>query len=311
MKILWDIISLLLLFIVLGISADFIVMNVKRIASTLKIKLFTLGILLGVITTLPELSVGINATMEKAAAISVGNILGGVIILLCLILGISLTLNGKTSTDGKIKTILPQTAILLSPILLGIDGTYSLIDGIIMIGLYAGFIFYVHKKHQEDKPENTKKPETKKIIKASFIILVGVVFLLLSSGMIVDTTLDLLSKTNISKLFIGMIVFSIGTNLPEITITITSWFKKTGELSLSHLLSSAVTNIFVLGILSTISPIVFNNTTSFITVSVFIVIALGCFVNFYKSDKKMDRKEGLLLLSIYILFLIVNIFWSH
>jgi len=61
MPILLDALKLLLLFVVLGWSANFAVKNIKYLGAILKIRLFAFGILLGLITSLPELSLGINA----------------------------------------------------------------------------------------------------------------------------------------------------------------------------------------------------------------------------------------------------------
>lgn len=104
----------------------------------------------------------------------------------------------------------------------------------------------------------------------------------------------------------GLLVFSIGTNLPEISIALTSWRKKTSELSLSHLLSSAFTNVLVLGILSFMQPIVFEVNATYWIMSIFLAVTLILFTYFYHSDRDMDRVEGAVLIGVYGLFLVVN-----
>lgn len=303
-----DLILLIFLFIILGISADFVVKNIQYIASIFKIRLFTFGIILGIITTLPELSVGINATIEGASSLSVGNILSGVIVILGLVLGASILLNRQINTDGNSKALIPQALVILSPILLGIDGKYGFIDGIIMISLYAGLIFYLYKSNETYKHQAIKKINKIKILQALVMVILGIVFILTTSNWIVKISLDLLDQINISKLILGSLVFAIGTNLPEITIAITSWRKKASELSLSHLLSSAFTNILVLGILATIKPILFGFNLDFWVISIFLILNMILFLIFYRSNKKIDRKEGFVLLSIYILFILVNFY---
>lgn len=76
MSLILNIVILLVLFAALGLAADLAVKNIRSIALTLRLKLFSLGIILGIMTTLPELSVGINATIEDAAGLSVGNLMG-------------------------------------------------------------------------------------------------------------------------------------------------------------------------------------------------------------------------------------------
>jgi cation:H+ antiporter len=299
---------LIALFVLLGISAEFVVRNIKYLATVLKIRLFAFGILLGIITTLPELSVGINATLNGIASLSVGNLLGGVIVILGLVLGSSLLLNRKIVTDGNLKILIPQVAIIFLALFLGINGKYSLIDGLIMVGLYFGLIYYLYLANHSLGSESFAFIEKNKIIKAVFFSFVGVVAILLLSNWIVKITLGLLQNWQISKLLLGLLVFSVGTNLPEISIAITSWRKKSSELSLSHLLSSAFTNVLILGILAVIRPITVIIGPAFYVLAIFLATVLILFLFFYHSGKKMDRIEGAILLACYILFLFVN-FW--
>ena len=308
MSVLIDSLLLIFLFAVLGVAADFTVKNIKYITSVLKIRLFAFGILLGLITTLPELSVGINATVDKVASLSVGNLLGGIVVIFGLILSINLLLNRQIATDGKIKILIPEVAVIFSPILLGLDGNYGLLDGLAMISLYLGLVFYLYRVNHSFGIPRLNIINKNKITKAALISMVGIIIILLASHWIVKITLDLLNYINISKLLIGALIFSIGTNLPEITITITSWRKKTSELSLGLLLSSAFTNVLILGVLASIRPIAFTIGPAYWTLAIFISLILMLFLFFYRSDKKMDRREGLILLLIYILFLIVNLF---
>lgn len=305
MSLFFNIVLLVFLFAVLGISAGFVVKNAKYLASVLKIRLFAFGILLGLITSLPELSLGINSSLNKISDLSVGNLLGGIIVIFCLILGVSLLLNRQIETDGKIKSLIPAVLVIFSPLLLGIDGKYQLWDGLIMIFLYMGLIFYLYYINHYQK-SYYKKGEIKKneATKSLFFVIIGMIVVLLASHWIIKTTLTLSNSLNINNLVIGMVIFSIGTNLPEITIAITSWIKKTSELSLSHLLSSAFTNILILGILATINPVFLVVDINYWIMFIFVGITLILFSIFYHSNKKMDQIEGLILLSVYILFLI-------
>ncbi len=308
MSIFLNLILLFFLFIVLGIAADLLVKNIKYLASVIKMRLFALGILLGIITTLPELSVGINATIEGVASVSVGNILGGIIVLIGLIVGVSLILNRKINTSNNLKELLPATIVILSPVLLGINGNYSVIDGLIMILLYIGLLFYIWLINRSSNREQIILVNRKKTTKAFFLAVISIIFVILSSRWIVEATVNILHYINISKLTIGLLVFSIGTNLPEITITFTSWRRKASELSLSHLISSAFANIFVLGVLAIMRPINFTMGPAYYLLSFFIILIMILFLYFCYSHKRLDRVEGFVLLGVYALFLLSNLF---
>lgn len=309
MHILIDSLLLIFLFALLGFGADFTVKNIQYLVSVLKVRLFAFGILLGIITTLPELFLGINATIEESATLSIGNLLSGPIVMLGLILGTSLILNRQILTDGKLSILIPQVALILLPILLGLDGNYQTWDGLLMIISYAMLIYYLYKKNHSYNFPCLELLNKNKINKAILFSIGGIISVLIVSHWIIEFTLDLIKYINIDKLIIGSLVFGIGTNLPEIIVTITSWRKKASELSLSHLLSSSFTNTLVLGLLVTMNPIKFSVEYSFVILSIFLVLIIALFLFFYRSGKRMSNQEGFIMLMTYVLFLMMNFYF--
>lgn len=309
MPLVFNIIFVLVLFALLGKVADFAVNNIRYIAQALKLKMFALGVILGLVTTLPEFSVGINAAIEGAGELSVGNIMGGTVVLLGLILGITLMVNKKVDTKENFRILLPSAMVMLFPFLLGIDGRLSALDGVILVSLYAGLLIYIYR-HNRDRSLDSKIAiiDKGKIGKAVIYSLLGVIGVMLISHYIVEITLDFLQHYNINKLLIGVIFFSIGTNLPEISISIMAWRKKSADLSLSHLLSSAFTNTFVLGTLSMLHPITFTIDLTYYILVFFVTLIVILFLIFARSDKKLVRTEGIILFLVYLAFLIVNLF---
>jgi len=212
--------------------------------------------------------------------------------MLGLILGTSLILNRKIVTDGRLTPLIPTVLAIFSPILFGIDGKYGLFDGIAMIGLYVGLIFYLYRLNSFGNQKHIEITDSDRIGKSIVLAIVGIAGILIASHWIVDITLDLLDYIRVSRLTIGLIVFSIGTNLPEISIAVTSWRRKSAELSLSHLLSSSFTNVLVLGVLTLLRPIAFETGLAFWTVALFLGIILILFAYFYHSGKKNGQARG-------------------
>ncbi|MBU3968931.1 hypothetical protein KJ991_01820 [Patescibacteria group bacterium] len=308
MNILNEIILLIFLFGLLGFFADLVVRNIKFITATLKIRLFAVGILLGIITTLPELSIGINAIPEGAASLSVGNIFGGIIVIFGFIVGASLFLNRKVDTSDNLNSLIPASIVIFFSLLLGMDGIYSISDGLMMVFSYAVLLFYLYYANYSFNKNQIVSTDKKEIIKAIFLSIIGVILIMIISRGIVNVSLDLLESLNIRKFTIGLLIFSIGTNIPEITVAITSWRRKASELSLSHLISSSFTNVLVLGVLAVIHPIEFIAGPIFYTTALFLVLILILFIYFSYSQKRLDRREGFYLLLSYLLFLVASIY---
>ncbi len=275
--------------------------------------MLVLGIILGITTTFPELILGINATVKGVANISAGNLLGGIMVLFGLILGGSLILNRGIKTDGQTLSLLPQILFIFLPLFLGLDGQFSVFDGGLILGAYILLLVYLYYRNQELKKKNEFsliKIKGRENMRSIFIIIISIIILIISSNFIIKISGQLLQQININPFIIGLLLFSIGTNLPEITITLTSWWKKSADLSLSYVIGSAMANIMVLGLLSIIKPINIFPDLSYMLLIVFITFTLSILLIFYKSGKILSKIEGIFLILTYILFVYLNILIS-
>ena len=72
--------------------------------------------------------------------------------------------------------------------------------------------------------------------------------------------------------------------------------------------SVIVCSTLVLGIIAFILPFEIGDLAPFLTARIFLVAAALLSLLFIKTGKKITKKEGLLLLGMYILFLIFEIF---
>ena len=301
-------ISLFILFYFLGKSADLIVLNIRKIGEKLGIKIFFLGLILGSLTSLPEFSVGVNALSQNLPEIPVGNLLGGIIVLFGLILGASLILNRRIATDGKISSFLPILIYIALPFAFGLDNKISSFEGFVIILAYFLIIFrlYLHNKNSNDgnkKIQITKKEFFKKLS----TVLLGLVLLVVISNLIIRLTIVLLNNLGIPILAASILIFSLGTNLPEIIVTIRSWWRHIKELSISTLLGSALTNPAIIGIFALIRPINFKADLSYYLLMAFTLILLVLLLRFYETNRALTKREGFFLISVYLIFLLTQV----
>lgn len=301
MKIL-AIIALLGLFFIISKSADLIVINLRKTGEKLGIKIFILGIILGIMTSLPEMAIGINSAINKVSIISFGNLIGGIIVLFALILPISIMLNRKIHTEEKSWPFLITLSFLILPIILGFKGQLNYIDGIILMSGYLLLVYYLYKKNRERNWIKIELVNRKELSHHLFSIIIGMVGLIISSQLIIKTTLFLLQDYNVSAFIVGLLFYAIGTNLPELIITIRSFKRNVSELSLSNLMGSAMSNVLMLGILSFVRAIDIQINTSYIFLAVFTLILFILLAIFYKTNRLLSRREGLVLLLLYLFF---------
>lgn len=297
------ILFLILLFFLLSKSADLIVLNLRKTGEKLGIKIFILGIILGIMTSTPEMAIGINSTLMNVPDMSFGNLVGGTIVLLALILGISLILNRKIKTEENSWPFLATLIVLFMPLILAFKGRLNEIDGIIMIISYILIVYFLYKKNKSINWPKIEIVNSKEIIKHIFWILIGIVLLTIISDLIVKTTMFVLRNHNISPFIIGLLFYSIGTNLPELIIAIRSFKRKVEELSFSNLIGSAISNVLMLGFLSFIKPIDINIDAAYFFLIIFNISLFILIYIFYRTDQLLSRREGFVLLMMYLVFI--------
>ena len=99
-------------------------------------------------------------------------------------------------------------------------------------------------------------------------IVVGMVLLIKGADFFVSSASTLAKKIGVSSLIIGLTVVSIGTSLPEASVSISSAIKGSNGLSIGNVVGSNIFNILVvLGCSCLFAPIIVdkglkNNTCS-------------------------------------------------
>jgi cation:H+ antiporter len=295
-----------LLFYALGKSADLVIVNIKLLGERTGTKIFFLGLILGFLTSLPELSIGINSVIKKVENLSLGNLFGGIIILFSLILGGNLIVNRKINPDGKLQSLLPILIFVGLPFFFVLDGLLSRNEGLILIFLYFFMLYNFYLTSREQVSEKTKI-EIVEILKKSLLVILGLVLLVLISNLIVELTIPLLEKYGLSTFFVGLVIFSLGTNMPEITVMIRSWFKHISDLSFSNILGSAMANVLIAGMVAFLKPVTVRINISYYFLFGITILLLGLIHYFYENDFALTRREGVILAAIYALFLLAQI----
>ncbi|MDO8557087.1 MAG: hypothetical protein Q7R98_01340 [Candidatus Jorgensenbacteria bacterium] len=304
-------IAICALFYLLCKSADVVVTQIRSLGHRFGVPLSFLGIVLGLLTTLPELSIGVNAIIENIPSISIGNLLGGIMVIFGLIFGGSIILNREIATDGKIWHILPFFAYILVAMIMGLDGKFSETDGIILMVIYLGILFSLYEKyHKQELLKHMPTIHHHRISKHIVYIILGVTAVVVLAKAIISLSAELLKAFDVSIFVIGLIVFSIGTNLPEIIVTIRSWRRHIKELSTSSLIGSAIANPFMIGLLALLHPIYITVDFSYYLTMAFIALLFSAFLVFYKTNRQLTAREGVILIAIYVFFIISQFLYA-
>lgn len=294
------------LFIVIR-SAEYAVRYATKIAEGLKISNYVVGFLLiAVICALPEAFISITSAIEDAPSLGLGILWGSNVADLTLIFAlIVLFSNGSgIRAEGKIiKKSLLYIAMLLIPILLGLNGHFSRVEGVLLI--LVGIFFYTLILRQEHV--KTFSDSRHFSFKYFFLFLASLAVLLLASEFTVNNAIATANILNINPVLVGMFFIALGTTLPELFLSIKAVRENNESLAIGDILGNVMTDAtIIVGIVALISPFSFNQKIVYIT-GTFMVFAAIILIYLMKTGKTLSKKESFLLLFFYLLFVIVEI----
>jgi len=311
-------IALLLGLVLLFFGGELLVRG--SVALALKMRISTLVVGMTVVsfaTSAPELFVSLQAVLDGSNDIAFGNIIGSNIANITLVLGI-------TALIFRVK-ISDQTANLNYPVLL----LASLLFGGVMyffngIPTWVGFVFLAllllftwslitrsRKESLQDTAEVLSEGENDSLFKSLGFLLAGIVLLKFGADYLVDGTIAIAKKFEISKRVIAVTVVAIGTSIPELATSIVAALKKEDNFAIGNLIGSNIFNILaVLGVVASVKEISIIDTAILSFDYVYMIIItfiLGLFIYAF-SKREISRTEGALLLLVYISYLYFSIY---
>lgn len=273
---------------------------------------------LGILTSISEISVAVNASIEGVPQISAGNLIGGSMVIFLLIIPLLATL-GNGIPLGKIlstRTMILVLAFVLLPSLLILDHTISRSEGAIMIIMYVALMYGLEKKKPAEQTAGDAVQDVKEELlrkrKATVLDVAKISFaalLIFAAGKIlVDEALFFSRSLSVPPSLMGLILLSVGTNVPELTVAIRCVIRKKTDIAFGDYLGSAAANTLIMGFLPLFNGPFRVERSEFIATFALLCVGLALFFVFSRSHKDLSRKEGGVLLGIYGVFMLIQIF---
>ncbi len=304
----FEAIILIFAFLFLAISSYFLVASLEKISWFLGLKKFVIGFLvMGLAVSLPNIFIAIYSANLAIPMLSLGEIFGGNIFLLTLALGVItlISKNGLNLKSALIKKASIYTLLIsIFLLFLTLDSNLSRIDGIILISIFLIYFFWIFAKKERFSSTYDKKVKIIEFIKSLTVFLFSLLILLVSTFFIVNTSIFFANEIGISFWFIGLFIVGFFGALPEVVFGIHAAKAKESELVIGNLIGSSFGGLtLVLGILILFYPIEFDFQQLF-PVQIFIIISAALFFYFGQTKNKISQKEGYILISAYLLFLL-------
>ncbi len=137
----------------------------------------------------------------------------------------------------------------------------------------------------------------------------GFPLLLKGADLLVDGSVSIAKKFNISNIVIGLTIIAFGTSLPELVVNVMAGLSGSNELAIGNILGSNIANILlILGVSALIYPLMTQKNTIWkeIPFSLLAILVLGVLVNDQMIDGAplsiLSRIDGFVLLAFFLIF---------
>lgn len=305
MEMIIQIAILIIGFVFLVKGADMFVDGASNIAYNFKIPTLIVGLTIVAFgTSAPEAAVSIAASVAGNNAISIGNVVGSNIFNLLCIIGIC-ALIGTLPVDKELlkrdfPVVLGSTVLLV--LFAHLFGELSRVIGILFLALIIIYVYLMVKKAKSN-PEASEVQEAKfGMGKSVIFLIIGLVGIILGAEFVVNSASFLASMFGLSDTLIGLTIVAIGTSLPELVTSLTALKKGDTGIVIGNIVGSCLFNIlFILGISSAIVPMPIAPTM--MTDLIFLVAITALSYIFANTKDKFDRKEGLVLFVLFIIYM--------
>jgi len=320
-------ILLLLAILVLIIGIIFIIFSslkaVKHsaiLAAALGISPLIIGVtLVSIGTDISEIFNSLVSCAVGHADIDIGDSVGSDLTQLTLIFGILPLVTGVIFIHRKDIIILGACEVLSLILIFTIieKGYVTRIDGILMVaclGIYIWLIYNANKESILNRMEMIEKIETPRSKKYHlFLAILGFGGVTIAAVMIVESVIYISSVLHIHEYIISFFIVAIGTSLPELAVDINALRLGHHQIAIGDIVGSCIVD-------STLSigigHVVFNRNPNYITAGLAIPTVLytlvASFIVFITiaARKKVDKKAGILFISLYLMsYFFLFTFW--
>jgi cation:H+ antiporter len=268
-------------------------------------------VVIGFGTSAPEMVVSAIASFQGNPGIALGNAYGSNITNIALILGLTAIISPIAVHSSVLRKELPILAgVTAFAVIMLLDGDLSRMDAwafLLVFTALMGWTIWQGLRQRSDTlaSEMTQELDTTRmpLRRALLWLVVGLVFLIISSRMLVWGSVEIAHALGVSDLIIGLTIVAVGTSLPELASSIIAARKGEHDLALGNIIGSNLFNtLAVVGIAGAIHPMAVPPEVISRDMLVMGLLTLSLFVIGYgfRGPGRINRIEGLLLLSVFL-----------
>ena len=137
-------------------------------------------------------------------------------------------------------------------------------------------------------------------------LVIGMIFLIKGADLFVDGASRIAKVLKIPSLIIGLTLVSIGTSLPELSVSVTAAISGNADISYGNVIGSNIFNVFVvIGASAIFIPMIIDKTMKKYDVPILLgIYALFTIFSFVITPNILDRVESILFCLLFIGYLV-------
>ncbi len=278
-----------------------------RLAESLRLSKYTVGfIIVAVISILPETFIAINAAIKGIPSFGLGMLFGSNVADLTLVFAVLIFSAGRSlKVESKIlKSHMVYPLLLLLPLILGLDGYFSRLEGVALITTGAAFYYIsLRNGHASGKAARFSRHSR---LSSSLLLLFSMLVLLTGAHFTVTSASALAASLGVSPILVGMLIVGLGTTMPELFFSLRSIRKRDDSLAIGDVLGTVLADAtVVVGILALVNPFAFPTRIIYIT-GIFMVAASFMLFQLMRSGRALTRREAVVLFLFWLTFVVVE-----
>jgi len=254
--------------VLLVVTANVAVKKLIGIASYFHLSSTFMGMtIVSLATSIPEITAHLTASVnilgdrldyQVGSAIVLGANIGSDVVQQTFILGLVVFIAGGLYFRRYFlwKSMIPMIGTTIMCIILGLDRSYSRLDGAILFGTFIAYSYflYVDERKYYKKEDNLHEseeiannvPKNRREVWLDTLISLGMLTItVFSASYVLSVTELLVERTGIGGSLLGVLTLGLASALPELTTAISGIGNKEHGISLGTLIGSNITNPLV------------------------------------------------------------------
>lgn len=298
-------------------GAELLVRGASRLAIVLGVRPLVVGLTVVAFgTSAPELAVGIDSAIAGQPDIALGNVIGSNIANILLVLGLAAVVVPVVAAAQVVRREVPvmiAASVLLW--LIALTGRIDRLEGLLLLGGIAAYSAFLARASRRAAAEvraefaaefgagGGRGPRA--LAANAALAVAGLLLLIVGARWIVDGAVAMAITLGVPEIVVGLTIVAVGTSLPEIATSVAAGLRGHRDIAVGNVVGSCIFNILmVLGVTAAVAPVPLEVSRDLLAVDLPLMVAaaVACLPILY-TGRRVDRREGALLLAFYAAYL--------